>query len=59
VVALVPAAVAMTLLGPMLTTVMFIGRVDVDAARLIGISLALSAFGLAPFALVMLQLRVF
>ncbi|QBJ97706.1 hypothetical protein ERC79_18490 [Rhodococcus sp. ABRD24] len=58
-VALVPAAVAMALLGPMLTTVMFIGRVDVDAARLIGIALALSAFGLPPFALVMLQLRVF
>ncbi|WP_241565856.1 murein biosynthesis integral membrane protein MurJ [Prescottella agglutinans] len=59
VVALVPAAVAMTLLGPMLTTVMFVGRVDVDAARLIGFALALSAFGLPPFALVMLQLRVF
>ncbi|WP_420880798.1 murein biosynthesis integral membrane protein MurJ [Rhodococcus sp. (in: high G+C Gram-positive bacteria)] len=58
-VALVPATVAMTLLGPMLTTVMFIGRVDVDAARLIGLALALSAFGLPPFALVMLQLRVF
>ena len=49
----------MTLLGPMLTTVMFVGRVDIDAARLIGIALALSAFGLPPFALVMLQLRVF
>ncbi|WFR74105.1 murein biosynthesis integral membrane protein MurJ [Prescottella defluvii] len=59
VVALVPAAVAMTLLGPMLTTVMFVGRVDVDAARLIGVALAASAFGLPPFALVMLQLRVF
>ncbi|MGW0044136.1 murein biosynthesis integral membrane protein MurJ [Rhodococcus sp. NPDC003348] len=59
VVALVPAAVAMTLLGPMLTTVIFVGRVDVDAARLIGVALALSAFGLPPFALVMLQLRVF
>ncbi|MGG7099516.1 murein biosynthesis integral membrane protein MurJ [Rhodococcus sp. 24CO] len=59
VVALVPAAVAMTLLGPILTTVMFVGRVDVDAARTIGVALALSAFGLPPFALVMLQLRVF
>ncbi|WP_185993308.1 murein biosynthesis integral membrane protein MurJ [Rhodococcus sp. KBS0724] len=59
VLALVPAAVAMTLLGPMLTTVMFVGRVDVDAARTIGVALALSAFGLPPFALVMLQLRVF
>lgn len=59
VVALVPAAVAMTLLGPILTTVMFVGRVDVDSARTIGVALALSAFGLPPFALVMLQLRVF
>ncbi|WP_430332026.1 murein biosynthesis integral membrane protein MurJ [Rhodococcus sp. ACT016] len=59
VVALVPASVAMMLLGPMLTTVVFVGRVDVDAARLIGEALALAAFGLAPFALVMLQLRVF
>lgn len=59
VVALVPAAVAMALLGPMLTTVLFVGRIDVDAARLIGVALALSAFGLPPFALVMLQMRVF
>jgi len=59
VVALVPASVAMMLLGPMLTTVVFVGRVDLDAARLIGTALAVAAFGLAPFALVMLQLRVF
>lgn len=59
VVALVPATVMMMLLGPALTTVIFVGRVDVDAARLIGTALALAAFGLAPFALVMLQLRVF
>lgn len=59
VVALVPASAAMMLLGPVATTVVFVGRVDVDAARLIGTALALAAFGLAPFALVMLQLRVF
>lgn len=59
VVALVPASVAMMLLGPSLTTVVFVGRVDVDAARLIGTALALGAFGLAPFALVMLHMRVF
>ncbi|MBM4522577.1 virulence factor MviN [Rhodococcus hoagii] len=59
VVALVPAVVAMTLLGPVLTTTVFVGNIDVPAARTIGTALALSAFGLAPFALVMLQMRVF
>jgi putative peptidoglycan lipid II flippase len=48
----------MALLGPVLAQVMFTGRVEPTAARLIGETLALSAFGLAPFALVMLQMRV-
>ena len=56
--ALIPVTVAMALLGPVLAQVVFTGRVDPAAARLIGASLALSAFGLAPFALVMLQMRV-
>ncbi|MBM4515822.1 hypothetical protein GS432_03025 [Rhodococcus hoagii] len=43
----------------MLTTTVFVGNIDVPAARTIGTALALSAFGLAPFALVMLQMRVF
>ncbi|WP_297612311.1 murein biosynthesis integral membrane protein MurJ [Nocardia sp.] len=58
-VALIPITVAMALLGPMLAAMVFGGRVDPAAARLIGIAVACSAFGLAPFALVMLQLRVF
>ncbi|MEU8895617.1 lipid II flippase MurJ [Nocardia sp. NPDC048505] len=57
--ALIPVTVAMSLLGPAFTTLVFIGRVAPDAARLIGIAVACSAFGLAPFALVMLQMRVF
>ncbi|MGW0252659.1 murein biosynthesis integral membrane protein MurJ [Nocardia goodfellowii] len=57
--ALIPVTVAMSLLGPAFTTLVFIGRVTPDAARLIGIAVACSAFGLAPFALVMLQMRVF
>ncbi|MCM6778819.1 murein biosynthesis integral membrane protein MurJ [Nocardia sp. CDC159] len=59
VVAMVPVTVAMALLGPVLATVVFTGRVDAAAARLIGAAVASAAFGLAPFALVMLQLRVF
>ncbi|WP_067995399.1 murein biosynthesis integral membrane protein MurJ [Nocardia pseudobrasiliensis] len=58
-VAMVPMTVAMALLGPVFTAVVFTGRVDADSARLIGAAVAASAFGLAPFALVMLQMRVF
>ncbi|WP_405137626.1 murein biosynthesis integral membrane protein MurJ [Nocardia sp. NBC_01388] len=58
-VALVPITVAMALLGPMLAGTVFGGRLDPVAARLIGTAVACSAFGLAPFALVMLQMRVF
>ncbi|MEU0506609.1 murein biosynthesis integral membrane protein MurJ [Nocardia sp. NPDC005998] len=58
-VALIPVTMAMSLLGPGFATLVFTGRVDVDAARLIGMAVGCSAFGLAPFALVMLQMRVF
>ncbi|WP_228787458.1 murein biosynthesis integral membrane protein MurJ [Nocardia terpenica] len=58
-VALVPVTMALALLGPVLATVVFTGRVDAASARSIGAAVASSAFGLAPFALVMLQLRVF
>lgn len=58
-VALVPMTMAMGLLGPVLAAVVFTGRVDAHAAGLIGTAIASSAFGLAPFALVMLQMRVF
>ncbi|MGC0365818.1 putative peptidoglycan lipid II flippase [Rhodococcus sp. 27YEA15] len=59
VVTLIPVTVALMVLAPSLTTVIFIGQVDVASARQIGTALALSAFGLVPFAMVMLQLRVF
>jgi putative peptidoglycan lipid II flippase len=58
-VALVPITIGLMVLGPSFTMVIFLGRTDVHQARLIGTSLALSAFGLLPFALVMLQMRVF
>lgn len=59
VVALIPTTAAFILLGPTLAEVVFMGRVAPDSARLIGAALAASAFGLAPFALVMLQMRIF
>jgi putative peptidoglycan lipid II flippase len=58
--ALVPVTAGLIVLGQSLTIVLFAhGRTSVDGARLIGTALAASAFGLFPFALVMLQLRVF
>lgn len=57
--ALIPVTMAMCVLGPAFATLVFAGRVDDGAARLIGLAVACSAFGLAPFALVMLQMRVF
>ena len=59
VVALIPVTVALMVFGPSLTTLIFFGRVDGSSARLIGTAVAVSAFGLVPFAMVMLQLRVF
>ena len=58
-VALVPVTAGFIVLGPSLTTALFIGRMTVDEARLVGTTLAWAAFGLLPFAFVMLQLRVF
>jgi putative peptidoglycan lipid II flippase len=58
-VALVPVTAGLIILGPSLTTALFIGRMKIDEAHLVGTSLAWSAFGLLPFAIVMLQLRVF
>ncbi|WP_330185779.1 murein biosynthesis integral membrane protein MurJ [Nocardia sp. NBC_01503] len=58
-VALIPITMAMSLLGPGFAALVFTGRVDAGAAHLIGMAVACSAFGLAPFALVMLQMRVF
>ncbi|MGH8860468.1 MAG: murein biosynthesis integral membrane protein MurJ, partial [Jatrophihabitantaceae bacterium] len=59
-VTLVPITVGLIVLGQALTIVLFAyGQTSVDGARLIGTALAASAFGLFPFAMVMLQLRVF
>ncbi|CAN5120666.1 murein biosynthesis integral membrane protein MurJ [soil metagenome] len=59
-VALVPITGALIVLGPAIGTVAFArGQVDVEQARAVGVVLAVSAFGLLPFALTMLQLRVF
>ena len=58
--ALLPVTALFVVLGPAIGTVIYgHGRTDVDAARTIGAVLAVSAFGLVPFAITMLQLRVF
>jgi putative peptidoglycan lipid II flippase len=59
-VGLVPITGFLMVLAPTLTTVLFsYGRSDATDSRNVGILLALGAFGLLPFAIVMLQLRVF
>jgi putative peptidoglycan lipid II flippase len=59
-VALIPITAGLIVLGPVLSVVLFAyGETSIGGARLIGTALAISAFGLFPFALVMLQLRVF
>jgi putative peptidoglycan lipid II flippase len=59
-VALIPLTAASMALGPAFTTAVFAyGQNTIEGARLIGVSLAFCAFGLLPFALVMMQLRVF
>lgn len=59
IVALIPMTIAVSVLAPALSTVIFVGHVDVEAAHLIGVTAAAAAFGLVPLALVMLQMRVF
>ena len=59
-VALVPITAGLIVLGPAMCVTLFAyGETTIRGAHLIGTSLAWSAFGLFPFALVMLQLRVF
>ncbi|HEY2298163.1 MAG TPA: murein biosynthesis integral membrane protein MurJ [Jatrophihabitans sp.] len=59
-IALVPITAGLIVLGQSLTIVLFAhGQTSIEGGRLIGTALAASAFGLFPFALVMLQLRVF
>ena len=58
-VALVPISAGLIVFGPSFTSVILLGRFTTEQARLTGIALAVGAFGLLPFALVMLQQRVF
>jgi putative peptidoglycan lipid II flippase len=59
-VALVPITAGLIVLGPAMGVTLFAyGQATIADAHLIGSALAWSAFGLFPFALVMLQLRVF
>lgn len=59
-VGLVPITAGLIVLGPVMAITLFAhGVTSISGARLIGSSLAWSAFGLFPFAVVMLQLRVF
>jgi putative peptidoglycan lipid II flippase len=59
-IALLPITAAFIVLGPALAVVLFAyGETSISGGRLIGVALAVSAFGLFPFAIVMLQLRVF
>ena len=58
--ALLPVTALFVVLGPAIGTLVFgHGRTTVGEARQIGVVLALSAFGLVPLAITMLQLRVF
>jgi putative peptidoglycan lipid II flippase len=58
--ALLPVTALFVVLGPAIGTVIYgHGRTDLGGAREIGVVLAFSAFGLVPFAITMLQLRVF
>jgi putative peptidoglycan lipid II flippase len=59
-VALVPVTAGLIVLGPVMGVTLFAyGETTIAGAHLIGSALAWSAFGLFPFAIVMLQLRVF
>ncbi|MDQ2957726.1 MAG: murein biosynthesis integral membrane protein MurJ [Actinomycetota bacterium] len=58
-IALVPISAALIVFGPAFTSAILLGRFSESNARLTGIALAAGAFGLLPFALVMLQQRVF
>jgi putative peptidoglycan lipid II flippase len=60
VLALVPVTAGLIVLGPDLGITLFAhGQTSLHEARVLGRALALSAFGLVFFAIVMLQLRVF
>ncbi|HEY0450017.1 MAG TPA: murein biosynthesis integral membrane protein MurJ [Actinophytocola sp.] len=57
---LVPISAVLTIAGSAIGVALFnYGNADIADARRLGNALAFSAFGILPFALVMLQLRVF
>ncbi|WP_019812665.1 murein biosynthesis integral membrane protein MurJ [Saccharomonospora saliphila] len=57
---LLPVSTVMAVAGPSIGVALFaLGRGSVDDAERLGQALAVSAFGLVPYALVMLQMRVF
>jgi putative peptidoglycan lipid II flippase len=57
---LVPISAMLTIAGSAVGIALFaVGEADVDDAARLGDALAFSAFGILPYALVMLQLRVF
>ncbi|QWF80492.1 putative peptidoglycan biosynthesis protein MviN [Amycolatopsis sp. CA-230715] len=59
-VTLVPISAVMTIVGSSIGLALFsIGKGTPESAERLGQALAISAFGLLPYALVMLQLRVF
>jgi putative peptidoglycan lipid II flippase len=59
-IALVPVTVLITVFGSSIGVALFsLGRSGATEAARLGLTMAVSAFGLLPFALVMLQLRVF
>jgi putative peptidoglycan lipid II flippase len=58
--ALFPVTAAFIVLGPAIATVIYAhGQTTPDQARYVGVVLSVSAFGLVPFAITMLQLRAF
>jgi putative peptidoglycan lipid II flippase len=60
IIAMVPITVGLIVLGPDLGITLFAhGQTTIEQAHVLGSALALSAFGLVFFAIVMLQLRVF
>ena len=57
---LIPVSVLLTVFGPQVGTALFgLRSANLDGAAQLGAALALSAFGLLPFGITMLQARVF
>jgi putative peptidoglycan lipid II flippase len=57
---LVPVSVVITVFGPEIGTALFgLRSANLDGAQLLGTALSVSAFGLFPYAVTLLQMRVF